>query len=67
MYIGLVIGIVIAVVLMYLFLKPSDDIDNPPRPSKKFGEGLLQDCDSSNLWGINVSDTWGPDKHDGLL
>jgi len=64
MYVGLVICVVIAVALMYLFLKPSDDTDSPPippRPSKKFGEGLFQDCDS-NIWGMNANDTWGPDK-----
>jgi hypothetical protein len=64
MYVGLVIYVVIAVGLMYLFLKPSDTpSDTPPRPSKKFGEGLFQDCDGS-IWGANASDTWGPDKRD---
>ena len=42
----LALFIVAMIILLYFFFKPPK---NPDNKSKKFGEGLLQDCGS--IWG----------------
>lgn len=40
-----VFGIIIFVILIYIFCKPKTEY----RKSRKFGEGLFQDCDTKNF------------------